>query len=165
MHRLTLVRHAKSSWNHPGLRDHDRPLNDRGRRDGPVMAAWCASNLPAPSLWLISSAHRAQRTATMLAEGYGGVPRSLCTEPDLYGAGPGTFRAVLAQHGQHQEHILMVGHNPGISMFASELAPDAGIDYLPTLGIVHFHLDASDWGDLSPDRAHLQFLVSPKVLR
>ncbi|MGR3409824.1 MAG: SixA phosphatase family protein, partial [Paracoccus sp. (in: a-proteobacteria)] len=30
--RLILTRHAKSAWDDPTLDDHDRPLNDRGRR-------------------------------------------------------------------------------------------------------------------------------------
>ena len=36
--RLIVMRHAKSSWKNPKLRDHQRPLNKRGRRDAPRVA-------------------------------------------------------------------------------------------------------------------------------
>ena len=36
---LFLVRHAKSSWKDPALSDHDRPLNQRGKQNAPLMAA------------------------------------------------------------------------------------------------------------------------------
>jgi len=38
MKTLILIRHAKSSWDQPGLSDFDRPLNERGKKDAPVMA-------------------------------------------------------------------------------------------------------------------------------
>ncbi|MBK8311908.1 MAG: histidine phosphatase family protein [Chitinophagaceae bacterium] len=38
MKTLILVRHAKSDWGNPSLSDFDRPLNERGKRDAPVMA-------------------------------------------------------------------------------------------------------------------------------
>ena len=37
MRRLTLLRHAKSSWEDPELDDFDRPLNPRGLRALPDM--------------------------------------------------------------------------------------------------------------------------------
>ena len=38
MKYLILVRHAKSDWGNPSLRDFDRPLNERGKKDAPEMA-------------------------------------------------------------------------------------------------------------------------------
>ncbi len=35
---LLIIRHAKSSWDNANISDIDRPLNDRGKRDAPVMA-------------------------------------------------------------------------------------------------------------------------------
>ena len=36
--RLVIMRHAKSSWKDQKLDDHERPLNNRGRRDAPIVA-------------------------------------------------------------------------------------------------------------------------------
>ncbi|MGR3493424.1 MAG: SixA phosphatase family protein, partial [Shimia sp.] len=40
MNRLILMRHAKSSWDHPDLTDHDRPLNERGREAAVRVGGW-----------------------------------------------------------------------------------------------------------------------------
>ena len=39
MKRLTLLRHAKSTWDDPVSRDFDRPLNPRGRRAARTIGA------------------------------------------------------------------------------------------------------------------------------
>jgi phosphohistidine phosphatase len=66
--KLWLVRHAKSDWSTPGQSDFDRPLNARGRRDGPRMAAWLAEQ-PEPATWIwCSDAVRARSTAEDINE-------------------------------------------------------------------------------------------------
>ena len=37
MKSILILSHAKSSWKHPKLSDHERPLNKRGKRDAPLM--------------------------------------------------------------------------------------------------------------------------------
>ena len=54
MYQLTLIRHAKSSWEEAGQKDFDRPLNARGKRDAPLRAQWAAQHLLKPGL-LVSS--------------------------------------------------------------------------------------------------------------
>ena len=44
MKTLAVLRHAKSSWKQPELSDHDRPLNKRGRRDGPRVGRFVRDN-------------------------------------------------------------------------------------------------------------------------
>ncbi len=60
MIRLALVRHAKSDWGSPALDDHDRPLNRRGLRDAPAMAARLADSGFVPEVILSSTALRAR---------------------------------------------------------------------------------------------------------
>ena len=68
--KLWLIRHAKSAWNEPGLRDFDRPLNARGERDGPNMASWLqAQSDPASWVWT-STATRARATASFVQTGF-----------------------------------------------------------------------------------------------
>ena len=40
MKTLLLLRHAKSSWKDTTLEDHERPLNERGKKDAPVMGEY-----------------------------------------------------------------------------------------------------------------------------
>ena len=66
--RLVLIRHAKSDYPW-GVDDHDRPLNERGRRDAPQVGAWLDEHLTwgaagAPAV-RVSTARRAQLTWTL----------------------------------------------------------------------------------------------------
>ena len=61
MKSLYLLRHAKSSWDNPGLSDIDRPLNPRGERDAPRMGKALGARLQ-PMMFHVSPAERAQST-------------------------------------------------------------------------------------------------------
>ena len=60
MKTLFLIRHAKSSWNDSELKDDERPLDDRGNRDAPIMARRMAEIWPAPDKIICSQARRAR---------------------------------------------------------------------------------------------------------
>ena len=66
MRTLTLMRHAKSSWDDPAVGDHDRPLNGRGKKAAKVMAERLKSSGYKPDLVVVSSALRARETAEAL---------------------------------------------------------------------------------------------------
>ena len=70
MKTLLLVRHAKSSWDDPGMDDIDRPLNDRGKTDAPVMAKRLKNKGVRIDTFISSPAKRARRTARYFAEEY-----------------------------------------------------------------------------------------------
>ena len=67
MKTLFLVRHAKANPPQQGLPDHDRVLNDRGRRDAPEMGRRLAQRGLRPDLVITSTAARARATAHLLA--------------------------------------------------------------------------------------------------
>lgn len=66
---LYLLRHAKSSWDNPGLKDHDRPLNGRGKKNVPEMVRRLNRWLVLPDIIYSSSAVRAESTAKVFATG------------------------------------------------------------------------------------------------
>jgi phosphohistidine phosphatase len=63
MKSLLILRHAKSSWKHPELTDHDRPLNNRGKRDASRMGEILRSEYLIPEAIISSTAARAHVTA------------------------------------------------------------------------------------------------------
>ena len=67
MKTLLILRHAKSSWDNTWLSDHERPLNDRGRRDAPRMGRLLRDEELVPDLIITSSAERALSTAEAAA--------------------------------------------------------------------------------------------------
>ena len=56
MKSLLILRHAKSSWKHPELTDHDRPLNKRGKRDASRMGEILRSEHLIPEAIISSTA-------------------------------------------------------------------------------------------------------------
>ena len=84
MKRLTLLRHAKSSWKDPLLDDFDRPLNQRGERDAPVMGRRLQARGARPSMILTSPAKRALRTARLIAQAINYPAEFLQREAELY---------------------------------------------------------------------------------
>lgn len=66
MKQLLLVRHAKSSWANSGQSDFDRPLNERGHKDAPMMAKRIMDRGIHIDLVISSNAVRALTTAHYL---------------------------------------------------------------------------------------------------
>ncbi|HWI30638.1 MAG TPA: histidine phosphatase family protein [Microbacterium sp.] len=131
MKTLVLVRHAKSSWDDPGLDDHDRPLNQRGERDAPRMARRLAGTGVRPDAILSSTAVRALTTAEVFGAVLGVQVERL---ERLYGASPATIARVVA--ARDVDSVLVVAHDPGLSILAARLAP--GIVHMPTCAVATF---------------------------
>ena len=97
MKTIILVRHAKSSWEEPGLSDFDRPLNDRGKKDAPEMAARLKEKKLDVDLFVSSPAKRARRTARFFAEAFGKEKEDIQLVEDLYLATRDAFFAGYQQ--------------------------------------------------------------------
>ena len=108
---VLLMRHAKSSWKDRLLRDHDRPLNKRGRRDAPRMAEFLSDRQLIPDRVICSSARRAVETAQGLTQFW--HISDVQVDPRLYGAGLETWCQVFSEV-PGGACTLLVGHNPSI---------------------------------------------------
>ena len=144
MKTLTLLRHAKSSWENASLPDRERPLNRRGQRDAPVMAERINEAGIRPSLILSSPAVRAWTTAKAIAHELGYPQEFLQQEDRLYHASVGGIFKVIAEQNTGFNNLMIVGHNPGLTDFANYLLPDL-TDNIPTCGVVSFEIDRNDW--------------------
>lgn len=156
MIELILVRHAKSDWGDPGLTDHDRPLNARGRGDAPVMAGRLAETGDGVQRILSSTALRARTTAGVFGEALG-VEVEL--DPELYAAPASTLLAKAAATGS--THVMVVAHNPGISDLAARLS-GGGIEHMPTCAVARFAWDAGSWGEVRSRVADEWWFGSPR---
>lgn len=115
MHRLVLVRHAKSAYP-PGVPDHDRPLNERGQRDAPEIGRWLADHVEpgASVLTVVSTATRAQATwaaAEAALASWGCARRD---EPRIYEAAVPELVGVIEEVDDGVDTLIVVGHNPGL---------------------------------------------------
>ena len=149
MRTLTLLRHAKSSWNNHSLADHERPLNGRGERDAPIMGKRILEAGIRPSLIVSSPAIRAWTTARIVANEISYPTEFMHRVSELYLASLNTLIDVVAKQDEGFHSIMLVGHNPGLTEFANYLCP--GItNNLPTCGVVSVAFDSETW-DLRGD--------------
>ena len=159
--RLWLIRHAKSSWSSAARSDFDRPLNQRGERDGPEMRDWLADH-PHPAQWIwTSDAARAAATAAFVAEAFPSA--TLKADHRLYGATPATLIEVLRKTPPAIATAAIVAHNPGITESVNLLVATEAVDNMPTFGAALLcwpgGADALQIG-----AARLEALMSPKHL-
>ncbi len=147
MRRLTLIRHAKSSWDYAELSDFERPLNARGRRDAPAMAARLAHELERPLRLISSPALRAITTAHAFAEALAVPITSIRIDPRIYEASRGTLLGLLRECDDADTHVLLFGHNPGFSELAQLLASNPFGD-MPTCAVATLGFDIQRWADL-----------------
>ena len=148
MRRLTLVRHAKSDWSLPGQNDWDRPLNRRGQRDAPEMARRLRSRRLKPDLILASPAVRALTTATVMARELKVPAAHVLQDERLYLAAPPDMLAVIRELGGTARHLMVFGHNPGVTDCANRLSAGDQIDNLPTCGVFTATFDIPAWSEL-----------------
>lgn len=161
MKTIYLVRHAKSSWDDPSLRDFDRPLNDRGKNDAPRMGKRLRKRGILPDLILSSSAKRARSTAKRIAETLGYPEKEIQLTDTLYHAEPEVILSVIHRLPDSCNSVMLVGHNPGLTDFANEFL-GVRIDNVPTCGVVAAQFDVRSWKDVGEAQGRFLFFDYPK---
>ena len=163
--RLILMRHAKSAWDDPMARDHDRVLNARGRSAAARMGRWLAARGDLPDAALVSSAARTRETWALVAGQWPGAPEPQILDR-LYHAGPEVMLQAL-QRAQGQS-VLMLGHNPGIAAFAVWMVAAAPrhprfADY-PTCATLVADFDVESWDRVAPGSGRTVAFAIPREL-
>jgi phosphohistidine phosphatase len=143
---LYLLRHAKSSWDDPGLADHDRPLAPRGLRNAEVLAEQLRAARILPELVLCSTAQRARETLAAVLPAFDGETEIL-VERALYGSSARELLERLHAVPEAVGSTMVVAHNPGLEELASRLAGDAAPERLPTAALVELSSGAT-WATL-----------------
>lgn len=143
--RITLLRHAKAIAGAGSMADRDRPLNDRGRRDAPLMGRRLHAAGARPGLILTSPAARALETARLVARELRYPLERLQLDSDLYLASPQEILDVIARQDETLSDIVVCGHNPGLTELLNQVT-GADIDNLPTcgFGVIEAAIDTWD---------------------
>jgi len=154
MIQLVLARHAKSDWADEGLDDHDRPLNERGRRDAPDVARRVSREGVRPEVLLSSTALRATTTAAAFAAAFD-VP--VTERSDLYLAP--ALRLLDAARESGADEVMVVAHDPGMSQLVSRLA-DRDVRMV-TCAVAIFTWHDGDWDDVDAIPPDTFDLITP----
>jgi len=163
MKHILLIRHAKSSWGDPSLSDFDRPLNERGKQDSPLMAQRLLARSIAIDAFLSSPAKRAKKTATLFAAEYNYDKEKIILIPELYHASPGNFLEAIAQAPNDANTIAIFSHNPGITEFVNMLT-EVRIDDMPTCAIFGVQVSIQNWAHFKDAPKTFWFFDYPKSL-
>ena len=158
---LLIVRHAKSSWENFSVKDFDRPLNERGKRDAPAMAKRLLEKKVLIDAFVASPAKRAKKTAEAFCKVYGVEKDSIQFFEELYLAGPTSFVDVISKTSDELKNIAVFSHNNGITEFANTLTTTR-IDEIPTCGIFAVKFTAEHWADFATVEKQFWFFDSPK---
>lgn len=161
MKTLTILRHAKSSWSKAGLPDEERPLNPRGEKDAPVMAARINEAGIRPSLIMSSPAVRTWATAKIVARAISYPIEFLHREDALYLASLETLLDLFLWQDNAFNSVMVVGHNPGLTELANYLLPGV-TDNIPTCGLLALNIDTDDWDLRQRKQAELIVYDYPK---
>jgi phosphohistidine phosphatase len=146
--RLTLVRHAKTEPARAGQEDWDRALEPRGQRDAPEMARRVKEYEPKCDCVLSSPAVRAITTATIMVRELGVSAQKVQQDERLYLASPKAILAVIHELGGRSRHLMVVGHNPGLTEFADKISAERSLDNMPTCAVYTLQFEIKDWSEL-----------------
>ncbi len=151
--RLTLLRHGQAQPPDSCPEDFERVLTHRGEVEAQEMAARLVKRNLIPDLILVSPADRAWATAEIIAAACELDAKQVQCARELYLASPETTWALLTQSPSSLSHILICGHNPGLSQVASRLGPKPEARELATAGIATAVWHHGDWSHLLPETA------------
>ena len=161
MKTLFLLRHAKSSWADPDLKDFERPLSARGEKDVPLAAERFLKRHAKVDCIICSPATRTKTTAKLFAKQVKYPVDDIVSNPELYFAGAPMFLKATRLVDDHIESAMLIGHNPAITDFVNEMA-GADINNIPTCGLVELSLPIDDWSDARMGEATLVDYDYPK---
>lgn len=166
MRRLILLRHAKSD-RPAGVADHERPLNDRGRRAGPAVGGHIAQEGLRPDLALVSTATRTRETWDAVSAALGAPETRYHRE--IYEAPAERILGLIRGAPDSAETVIVVGHNPGLGDLAATLAGEGPrkertrlATEFPTAAYAVIAFDAADWSAIAPGQGRLERFVRPR---
>lgn len=161
MKKIFIVRHAKSDQSFFG-NDFERPLNERGKNDAPVMAKRLLDKKIKPDALVSSPAARAKRTAELFAEHLQMPLSKIIFISALYHAAPDVFYNVIADLPDELDTVALFSHNPGITGFVNSLNTSVQVDNMPTCGIFAVSADITNWTGFNKAKKEFVFFDYPK---
>jgi phosphohistidine phosphatase len=159
MKKVIILRHSKSSWASAAETDFDRPLNDRGKRDAPMMGKRLLDTKVKPDIILLSTSRRTRQTAELLLPAADLNDVKLVEVENLYLASVGSITKILMSLSDQFHTAMVIAHNPGITDFVCEMS-NARLDNMPTSGFAIIEFEAETWNKLN--RGDLSYIDYPK---
>ena len=160
--QIWIVRHAKSSWADANMRDHDRPLNERGNHDAPRMADLILNQIQDNLLLFSSTALRAKTTCEIFANTFKTKNPAIRLSEKLYHASEFDILSHINELEECVTDVMIFAHNPGMSYFANRIS-NALLMEVPTCGIIKCNVkQTKKWEEIDFDQIEIESHYFPK---
>ena len=162
MKKLIIVRHSKSSWKDLSLSDFNRPLNGRGKSDGPLMADYLNSKINKIDYLHSSSSVRTFETSKYFINQiqFG----KLEYDDSLYHSSATSILNMIRSYSDNYQSAMIIAHNPGLTNLINNIT-NISLDNLPTTGIAEIEFNCDRWSKISYENSDLVDLKFPKQLK
>ena len=162
MKKLIIVRHSKSSWKDMSLSDFNRPLNGRGKSDGPLMADYLKSKINKIDYLHSSSSVRTFDTSKYFINQiqFGKVEY----DDSLYHSSATSILNMISNYSADYQSVMIIAHNPGLTNLINNVT-NISLDNLPTTGTAEIDFDCDKWNNISRENSTLLDLRFPKQLK
>ncbi len=161
--QLFIVRHGKSDWSDPELRDIDRPLKNRGVRNAYAMAEFIKEKGLKPELMISSPAARALNTASIFFTVLDMKADEMLVDDRMYHASPGEIIEIVTEVQDNVHSIMIFGHNPSFTGLANIFLAEH-IYNIPTAGLVFLDFAMDRWQEITKTKPVDYFFEYPKKL-
>ena len=160
--KLIIVRHSKSSWKDLSLDDFNRPLNKRGKEDGPIISNYLSKRTNFIDLLHSSSSVRTFQTSKFFTERikFGKVKY----DDNLYHSSSESILNLIKNYSNKYSSVMLIAHNPGLTHLINQIT-NISLDNLPTTGLAEIHFSCNKWNEISSKNSNLIDLKFPKQLK
>tara|TARA_B100000941_G_scaffold283901_1_gene253973 strand:- start:1061 stop:1549 length:489 start_codon:yes stop_codon:yes gene_type:complete len=162
MKRLILIRHSKSSWKDFSLTDFNRPLNGRGKSDGPLMAFYLSNRITMVDYLHSSSSVRTFETSKYFINQikFGKIQY----DDSLYHSSSSSLLNIIMNYSDDYQSVMVIAHNPGLTNLINNIT-NISLDNLPTTGLVEIEFKINHWSNISSENSNVIDLKFPKQLK
>lgn len=163
MKTIYVVRHAKSSWQIIGQKDHERPLHKEGLKRMKKVNDYLVKNKVKPDMIISSHAVRAFETARLIASELAYPENQIMQDREIYLGNEDSLLQIVFSLPDHLESVMLVGHNPVITGFAQMFQARIPSD-MPTSAVVSIGVDTKNWNQILIANKKVNFYIYPSML-
>ena len=145
-----------------GQNDFERALNERGKKDAPLMAERLLKRDIKIDAFVSSPARRAKKTAQLFAKVYGCTEEDIILVTALYQAPKESFYDVVTLLNDQLDSVAIIAHNPGITNFVNSLTSIVNLDNMPTCSVYAAQSNIFRWADFAKAKKEFLFFDYPK---
>ncbi|NOT76491.1 MAG: hypothetical protein HOP08_16305 [Cyclobacteriaceae bacterium] len=144
---IFVLRHAQSAGKQSGQRDYDRLLTAEGEAEAKKSGKYFSEKGYSVDLILCSSAARTRKTIELVNESLQFPADKIQYKEDLYDALLVHLLDTIHTLPDAINNVMLVGHNPGISLLAGDLC--GSFMDLSTSQLIGIEFKSNSWEDLN----------------